>query len=155
MSTALEILLVEDNPHDGELVIRALKTHHLANHLVHVTDGQAALDFLFGTGSYEGRDVNQQPKLVLLDLKLPKLGGIEVLRRIRAQEFTKLLVIVILTSSHEDQDIEACYRHGANSYIVKPVDFEAFVETLRTVGLYWMKTNVSSTKTSSNCSSNC
>ena len=151
MSTALEILLVEDNPHDGELAIRALKTHHLANHLVHVTDGQAALDFLFGTGAYEGRDVNLQPKLVLLDLKLPKLGGIEVLQRIRAHECTKLLNIVILTSSHEDQDIEACYRHGANSFIVKPVDFEAFIETISNVGLYWMKTNVPSNIASSNC----
>ena len=151
MSTALEILLVEDNPNDGELVIRALKTNNLAEHIVHVTDGQAALDFLFGRGAYEGRDVNQQPKLVLLDLKLPKIDGIEVLRRIRAQEPTKMLNVVILTSSNEVQDIEACYRSGANSYIVKPVDFESLVKTVSTVGMYWMKINVSPINSTSNC----
>ena len=151
MSSALEILLVEDNPNDGELVIRALKTNNLAEHIVHVTDGQAALDFLFGSGAYEGRDVNQQPKLVLLDLKLPKIDGIEVLRRIRAQESTKLLNIVILNSSNEIQDIEACYRYGANSYIVKPVDFESLVKTVSTVGMYWMKINVSPINSTSNC----
>ena len=151
MSSALEILLVEDNPNDGELVIRALKTNNLAEHIVHVTDGQAALDFLFGSGAYEGRDVNQQPKLVLLDLKLPKIDGIEVLRRIRAQESTKMLNVVILTSSNEVQDIEACYRYGANSYIVKPVDFESLVKTVSTVGMYWMKINVSPINSTSNC----
>jgi two-component system response regulator len=150
MSLPLEILLVEDNPNDGELVIRALKTNNLTAHIVHVTDGQAALDFLFGTGAYEGRDVNQQPKLVLLDLKLPKIGGVEVLRRIRAQEPTKMLNIVILTSSNEVQDIQSCYRYGANSYIVKPVDFELFVKTVSKVGIYWMKTNVSPFNFSSN-----
>ena len=142
MSTSLDILLVEDNPHDAELVIRALKGHGLANHLIHVSDGQAALDFLFGTGVYQERDTQQQPRVVLLDLKLPKLDGIEVLRRLRANECTKLVSVVILTSSHETCDITASYRHGANSYIVKPVDFDTFVETVSEVGLYWMKTNV-------------
>ena len=144
MSTAPGILLVEDNPHDAELVIRALQSHDLADQLIHVCDGQAALDFLFGTGLYEGRDIHQQPKLVLLDLKLPKLDGIEVLRRIRTHECTKLITVVILTSSHEDRDIAACYRHGSNSYIVKPVDFDAFLETIGKVGLYWMRINVAS-----------
>jgi len=151
MNTPLEILLVEDNPNDAELVIRALKTNDMAVDIVHVIDGQAALDFLFGTGAYKkGRDVNLHPKLVLLDLKLPKIDGIEVLRRLRAQESTKLLNIVILTSSNEDQDIEACYRHGANSYIVKPVDFESLIKTVSAVGMYWMKINVSPINSYSN-----
>ena len=118
MSEPLEILLVEDNPHDAELSIRALKKWDLANHLLHVCDGQEALDFLFGTRAYEGRDVSHQPKVVLLDLKLPKLDGIEVLRELRADERTKHVPVVVLTSSREDWDITAAYRYGANSYIV-------------------------------------
>ena len=144
MSTCLDTLLVEDNPCDAELVIRALRGAGLANHLVHVPDGQAALDFLFGTGPYHDRDVRKQPKIVLLDLKLPKLDGLEVLRRIRADERTKLVPVVIMTSSGEDRDIAASYQLGANSYIVKPVDFEAFTEVVSATGLYWLKTNVSS-----------
>jgi two-component system response regulator len=142
--TCLETLLVEDNPCDAELVIRALRRCGLANHLVHVPDGQAAVDFLFGTGPYEGRDVRRQPKIVLLDLKLPKLGGLEVLRRIRADKRTKLVPVVVMTSSREDCDITESYQLGANSYIVKPVDFEAFNEIIGTTGLYWLKTNVTS-----------
>ena len=141
MNNELEILLVEDNPTDAELTIRALKKHHLANHLIHVTDGQEALDFFFGTGPYEGRDVMQQPKVVLLDLKLPKVGGIEVLRQLRADERTKLVPVVVLTSSHEDRDVIETYNLGANSYIVKPVEFENFSQAVSNMGMYWLLLN--------------
>ena len=141
MSNPLEILLVEDNPHDAELTIRALKKHHLANKLVHLADGQEALDFLFGTGAYEGRDVHHQPKVVLLDLKLPKVDGIEVLRRLRADARTRLLPIVMLTSSREDRDVLQTYELGVNSYIVKPVDFDSFSEEVSKLGLYWLLVN--------------
>lgn len=137
----MEILLVEDNPYDAELTIRALKKRNLANHLLHVSDGQAALDYLFGTGAYEGRDVHHQPKVVLLDLKLPKVDGMEVLRRLRADERTKLVPVVILTSSHEDRDLLASYEYGANSYTVKPVEFENFSEAVSKLGLFWLLVN--------------
>lgn len=143
MSKPLEILLVEDNADDAELAIRALKGRNLANHLVHVTDGQAALDFLFGTGAWEGRDFHEQPRVVLLDLKLPKLDGIEVLRRVRADARTKLLPVVVLTSSREDRDVVESYQLGANSYIVKPVEFENFSEAVCNLGLYWLLLNES------------
>ena len=141
MNTPLEILLVEDNPQDAELTIRALKKRNLANHLSHVWDGQEALDFLFGSGPYEGRDVNHLPKVVLLDLKLPKIDGIEVLRRLRADPRTCLLPVVVLTSSREDRDVIETYKLGANSYIVKPVDFESFSEAVSNLGLYWLLLN--------------
>ena len=141
MNTPLEILLVEDNPHDAELTIRALKQRNLANHMVHVQDGKAALDFLFGTGDYAGRDAHNQPKVVLLDLKLPKIDGIEVLRRIRGDARTRLLPVVVLTSSREDRDVIEAYNLGANSYIVKPVDFEKFSEAVSHLGLYWLLLN--------------
>jgi two-component system response regulator len=144
MSEAFEILLVEDNPHDAELSIRALKKWDLANHLLHVSDGQEALDFLFGTCAYEGRDVSHQPKVVLLDLKLPKLDGIEVLRELRADERTKHVPVVVLTSSREDWDITSAYRYGANSYIVKPMNFQSYLDVVGNLGLYWLKTNISS-----------
>lgn len=137
-----DTLLVEDNPYDAELVMRTMERSNLANHLLHVSDGQSALDFLFGNGSYEGRDIQKQPKVVFLDLKLPKLNGLEVLRRIRADKHTQLVPVVILTSSREDCDIAASYQLGANSYIVKPVDFDAFTETVTKTVLYWLKTNV-------------
>jgi CheY-like chemotaxis protein len=143
VSKPLEILLVEDNADDAELAIRALKGRNLANHLVHVTDGQAALDFLFGTGAWEGRDFHEQPRVVLLDLKLPKLDGIEVLRRVRADARTKLLPVVVLTSSREDRDVVESYQLGANSYIVKPVEFENFSEAVCNLGLYWLLLNES------------
>jgi CheY-like chemotaxis protein len=141
MNPELEILLVEDNPYDAELIIRALGKRHLAKHLIHVTDGQAALDFLFGVGIYQGRDVQLQPKVVLLDLKLPKIDGIEVLRRFRSDPRTKLLPIVVLTSSHEDRDVIESYKLGANSYIVKPVDFDQFSEVVSHMGVYWLMLN--------------
>ena len=141
MSKQLEILLVEDNPQDAELAIRALKKRNLANSLVHVADGQEALDFLFGTGTHAGRDVHDQPKVVLLDLKLPKLDGIEVLRHLRADPRTKLLPVVVLTSSRQESDVIQTYELGANSYIVKPVDFENFSEAVSKLGLYWLLMN--------------
>jgi len=143
MNTPLEILLVEDNLQDAELTIRALRKRNLANHLIHVSDGQEALDFLFGSGTYQGRDVNLLPKVVLLDLKLPKLDGIDVLRRLRADPRTCLLPVVVLTSSREDRDVVETYKLGANSYIVKPVDFEKFSEAVSSLGLYWLLLNES------------
>ena len=141
MSTPLEILLVEDNPNDAELAIRALKKRNLSNSLIHVQDGQAALDFLFCTGPYEGRDANHLPKVVLLDLKLPKVDGIEVLRRLRAEPRTRLLPVVVLTSSREERDVMETYELGANSFIVKPVDFENFSEAVSHLGMYWLLMN--------------
>ncbi len=137
----MDILLVEDNPRDAEMTIRALKKCNLANQLLHVKDGQEALDFLFGTGPYAGSDVSQLPKVILLDLKLPKVDGIEVLRRIRADERTKMLPVVALTSSQEDQDMVETYQLGVNSYIVKPVEFEKFSEAVSNLGYYWLLLN--------------
>jgi CheY-like chemotaxis protein len=141
MTYQLEVLLVEDNPADAELTICALKQRHLANNLVHVWDGQAALAFLFGTGAHAGRDSKQQPKVVLLDLKLPKVDGISVLRQLRADERTKLVPVVVLTSSREDRDVIESYNLGVNSYIVKPVNFENFSETVSNLGMYWLLLN--------------
>ena len=141
MTRRLEILLVEDNPQDAELAILALEARNLASRLVHVIDGQAALDFLFGAGEHEERDLAEMPKVVLLDLKLPKVDGIEVLRQIRADERTKMLPVVVLTSSGQDRDMIETFSLSANSYIVKPVDFEQFSEVLGDVGDYWVKRN--------------
>ncbi len=141
MNTPLEILLVEDNPQEAELTIRALKKRTLANHFVHVHDGQEAIDFLFGRGAYEGRDVQKMPKVILLDLKLPKLDGIDVLRMLRADGRTKVVPVVVLTSSREDRDVIEAYQLGANSYIVKPVDFENFLEVVSNMIAYWLLLN--------------
>jgi CheY-like chemotaxis protein len=138
----MAILLVEDNPRDAELTIRVLKKRGFANHLTHVKDGQEALDYIFGTGDYQGRDINQQPRIILLDLKLPKVDGIEVLRQIRADERTKMLPVVVLTSSHEDRDVIETYQLGVNSYIVKPVDFENFSEAISSLSAYWLLLNL-------------
>lgn len=135
------ILLVEDNPDDVDLTLRALKKNRIMNEVVVVGDGAMALDYLFGTGAYGGRDVARLPAVVLLDLKLPKVDGLEVLRRLRADERTRLLPVVILTSSKEEQDLINGYKLGANSYIRKPVDFNQFTEAVRQLGLYWLVLN--------------
>lgn len=135
------ILLIEDNSSDVDLTRRALARNHIANELVVVNDGQAALDYLFGEGAHAGRDTAEQPALTLLDLNLPKIEGIEVLRRLRADPRTHRLPVVILTSSKEQEDLTAGYDLGANSYIRKPVDFHAFVEAIRHLGLYWLVLN--------------
>jgi CheY-like chemotaxis protein len=135
------ILLVEDNPSDIGLTKRALDKSHIANELVVAEDGQEALDYVFGAGAYAGRDVTQLPALVLLDLKLPRVGGLEVLRRIRADERTRRLPVVILTTSQEEQDVAASYDLGVNSYIRKPVDFNQFAQAIQHLGLYWLVLN--------------
>ena len=135
------ILLVEDNPDDEALTLRALRKANVRNDVVVARDGVEALDYLFGDGAHAGRDVSVMPQVVLLDLKLPRIDGLEVLRRLRADERTKLLPVVILTSSTEDQDRITGYRLGANSYVRKPVDFSEFVEAVRQLGLYWLLLN--------------
>ncbi len=135
------ILLVEDNPDDEALTLRALKKNNIGNHLVVVRDGAEALDFLFCTGAYADRQITDQPQVILLDLNLPKIDGLEVLRRIRENEITQLQPVVILTSSKEEQDIINGYKLGANSYVRKPVDFNQFVEAVHQLGLYWLVLN--------------
>ena len=137
----VEVLLVEDNARDAELMIRALKKHNFSNHLIHMKDGAEALDFLFGRGNYEGRDIKQRPSVVLLDLKLPKVNGLEVLRAIKEDENLRLLPVVIVTSSTEDPDIKTAYQLGANSYVVKPVEFVSFVNAMSQLGFYWLLVN--------------
>lgn len=135
------ILLVEDNPDDELLTRRALKKNNIGNEVVVARDGVEALDYLFGTGAHEGRDLSELPQVMLLDLKLPKIDGLGVLRRVRADERTRLLPVVILTSSREQQDLVNGYGCGANSYIRKPVDFAQFIEAVRQLGLYWLVLN--------------
>lgn len=143
MSAEKVLLLVEDNPDDVTLTLRALKKNNIKNKVVVAQDGVEALDYLFGTGSYEGRDLRDKPQLILLDLKLPKVDGLEVLQRLRQDPRTKLLPVVILTSSKEQRDLIEGYSLGANSYIRKPVDFNQFIEAVRQLGLYWMVLNES------------
>jgi len=138
---SIDILLVEDNPNDVELTLDALKEARLTNRIEVVRDGVAALDFLFCTAAYADRDCNSQPKLILLDLKLPRLTGLEVLQRIRADPRTRTIPIVILTSSREENDIVKSYENGINSYIVKPVDFEQFTAAVKHLGFYWLLLN--------------
>ncbi len=138
------ILIVEDNPDDELLMKRALKQSKLINEIVVAHDGVEALDYLFGTGEYEGRDLNFMPQLILLDLKLPKIDGLEVLKRLRADERTKYIPVVVLTSSVEQQDIIKSYDLGANSYVQKPVEFEEFAEAASQLGLYWLLINKTS-----------
>lgn len=137
----VEILLVEDNFDDAELTIRELKKHNMANQLVHVKDGEEALDFLFARGPYEGRNSHPYPKVVLLDIQMPKLNGLEVLEQLKKSNETRAIPVVMLTSSAENPDIQRCYDLGANSYIVKPVNFEGFAESIRSLGFYWLLLN--------------
>lgn len=139
----VEILLVEDNPHDAEMTIRALRKANLANRLTHVKDGAEALDFVFSRGVFSERSVHDKPKVILLDIKMPKVDGIEVLRQIKADENTRTIPVVIMTSSKEEQDIITSYNLGVNSYVVKPVDFEGFAKAVSELGFYWLITNQS------------
>ena len=135
------ILLVEDNPDDVELTLRSLKKHNITNEVIVARDGAEALEYLFATGVYAGRDISVMPAVILLDLKLPKVDGLEVLRRLRADERTKLLPVVIVTSSKEEKDLINGYSLGANSYVRKPVDFIQFSEAVKQLGLYWLLLN--------------
>lgn len=135
------ILLVEDNPDDEALTLRAFKQNRIDNGVVVTRDGAEALDYLFGKGKYAGRDLNAMPALILLDLKLPKVDGLEVLKQLRANPLTALLPVAILTSSREEQDLIAGYKLGLNSYILKPVDFDQFTEAVRSLGRYWLAIN--------------
>ena len=141
METKRAILLVEDNPDDVELTLRALKQYHVKNQINVVRDGAEALDYLFTTGAYADRDTTTMPAVVILDLKLPKVDGLEVLQRMRGDKRTKLVPVVVLTSSKEEQDMINSYKFGANSYVRKPVDFTQFVEAARQLGLYWLVIN--------------
>ncbi|ODS30483.1 MAG: response regulator receiver protein [Candidatus Scalindua rubra] len=135
------ILLVEDNPDDVELTLRALKTNNIRNEVVVVNDGAEALDYVFGTGAYAGRDTSIMPVVILLDLKLPKVDGLEVLKRLRSDERTKLIPVVVLTTSDEEKDMVESYKNGANSYIRKPVDFASFREAVQQLKVYWILLN--------------
>ena len=139
----VQILLVEDNPNDAELATRALKKHNLANHLAVVTDGEEALDFVFARGKYGHRNVEIGPKIILLDLKLPKVDGLEVLRAVKSDPRTKTIPVIVLTSSKEEKDIIQSYKLGVNSYILKPVDFDKFVDAVKEIGYYWLLLNQS------------
>ena len=140
-NTEVQILLVEDSPRDAEMTLRTLRKRNLANHVVHVKDGEEALDWLFSRGVHAGRDASQHPKVVLLDLKLPKVDGLAVLRALRADERTRLLPVVVMTSSQEQRDVIETYKLGANSYVVKPVDFDAFSAAVAELGHYWLLVN--------------
>jgi two-component system, response regulator len=137
----VDILLVEDSPHDAELTVRALRKANVVNTVLVLADGAAATDVLFGDGTPAGANRTRTPKLILLDLNLPKISGIELLRRLKSDERTKLIPVVILTSSREEQDIVESYRLGVNSYVVKPIEFEAFANVVQQLGLYWLLVN--------------
>lgn len=142
----IEILLVEDNLNDAEMTIRTLRKKHLVNHVLHLKDGASALHFLFGTGEFAGRNTSHMPRLILLDLKMPKVDGLEVLAKVKQHELTKMIPVVVLTSSRESPDIKKAYELGANSYIVKPVDFDGFVKAISELGFYWLLFNQDSFK---------
>jgi len=141
VANEVEILLVEDNPNDAELAIRALKAHNLANKLVWLKDGVEALDFIFAQGQYAARSIEDVPKVILLDLKLPRVNGLEVLEKVKSDERTRTIPTVVLTSSSEERDIVKSYNLGVNSYILKPVDFDKFIDATKEVGLYWLLMN--------------
>jgi CheY-like chemotaxis protein len=142
MDNIVEILLIEDNPHEAQLVIRSLKKNNLANKLLHLDDGAEAINFIFGLEKYGDRRIEDHPKLILLDLKLPKVDGLEILKRIKADPRTQPIPVIILTSSREEGDIVNSYKLGVNSYIVKPVNFDSFSKAVSELGLYWMLMNV-------------
>ena len=137
----VDILLIEDNPNDAELTIRAFAKYKLANNIVHVHDGEQALDYLLARNEYSGRDIGNRPRIILLDLNLPKINGLDVLRFIRSTPSIKLIPVIILTTSKEESDLMRGYDLGANSYIVKPVEFDKFVEVVKELGLYWLLLN--------------
>jgi two-component system, response regulator len=141
MLNQVEVLLVEDNVHDAEMTIRALRKVNLSNNLVHVKDGEEALDFIFAQGKFSDRQQTDLPKVILLDIKMPKVDGIEVLRQLKSRESSKAIPVVIMTSSKEEQDIINSYQLGVNSYVVKPVDFEGFARAVSQLGMYWLLTN--------------
>lgn len=141
MNQEVEVLLVEDNMSDAEMTIRALKKNQLANRLLHLKDGAEALDFLFAEGAFTGRHTEHTPKVILLDLKMPKVNGIEVLAKIKSDPRTRKIPVVVLTSSKEDPDIQACYNLGVNSYVVKPVGFDEFYKTISDLGFFWLTIN--------------
>ena len=145
MPEEVQILIVEDNPRDLELTLRALRKNRIANHIFTVADGEEALEFLFATGRYAGRSVENLPQVVFLDLKLPKVDGIEVLRQVRGDERTRRIPIVVLTSSAEEPDLVESYNLGVNSYVVKPIDFDSFSKTIVALGFYWLAVNKRST----------
>ena len=142
----VEILLVEDIMSDAEMTIRSLQKKNIANKIMHLKDGAEALDFIFGTGNYAGRNIKNTPKVILLDLKMPKVDGLEVLQKIKSDAYAKTIPIVVLTSSQEDPDVRKCYELGVNSYIVKPVGFDNFTKVISELGLYWLLLNQPPTK---------
>lgn len=141
--TDVEVLLVEDNPHEAQLALRCLKQFNLGSRLLHIDDGVDALDFIFIRGKYEGTRSSEMLKVVFLDLKLPRIEGLEILRQIKSDERTKTIPVVILTSSGEESDVRTAYQCGANSFIIKPVDFDTFNQTISSIGRYWILTNES------------
>jgi two-component system response regulator len=143
MNEPIDIILAEDNHNDAEMSLRALKKNNIVNNILHLEDGEEVLDYVFATGPYSGRNMENIPKVILLDLKMPKVDGLEVLRKIKSDERTKIIPVVLLTSSKEDKDILEGYRLGVNSYIVKPVEFENFVKVVSEIGLYWLLINQS------------
>jgi len=141
MKHEYEIVIVEDNPNDAELMIRSLKKNRLANSMIVLEDGEQALDFIFCRGQYTNRDSSESPKVIFLDLKLPKVDGLEVLKQLKSNEQTRKIPVIVVTSSKEDPDISAAYDLGVNSYVVKPVNFDIFVEKMNKLGLYWLAVN--------------
>ncbi len=143
MEQQIDILLIEDNPEEAELAIRSLKKSNLANSLVHIDDGAEALDYIFSRGKYTGNTTQSRPKLILLDLNLPKVGGLEILKQVKSDERTKMIPIVVLTSSQEQRDVIESYKLGVNSYIVKPVNFASFSQAIADLKMYWLVLNQS------------
>lgn len=141
VNKTVEILLVEDNDHDAEMALRALKKNKISNKVIRLKDGEEALEFLFGTGDFEGRSIHNQPRVILLDLKMPKVDGLEVLKAVRSNKETENIPVVMLTSSKEERDLVDGYKLGVNSFIVKPVEFNSFMEAVKDIGFYWVILN--------------